>query len=58
MGKLSLKIEIITEYVEQQILSYKQININSPAISAEEASHNVGAVDALEKVLEMLRKQP
>ena len=58
MGKLSLKIEIITEYVEQQILSYKQININSQAISAEEASHNVGAVDALEKVLEMLRKQP
>ena len=56
--KLSLKIEIITEYVEQQILSYKQININSQAISAEEASHNVGAVDALEKVLEMLRKQP
>jgi len=58
MGKLSLKIEIITEYVEQQILSYKQININSPQISPEEASHNVGAVDALTKVLEMLRKQP
>ena len=58
MGKLSLKIEIITEYVEQQILSYKQINIHSQTISAEEASHNVGAVDALTKVLEMLRKQP
>ena len=58
MGKLSLKIEIITEYVERQILSYKQININSPQISPEEASHNVGAVDALTKVLEMLRKQP
>ena len=58
MGKLSLKIEIITEYVEQQILSYKQININSPQISPEEASHNVGAVDALTTVLEMLRKQP
>jgi len=58
MGKLSLKIEIITEYVEQQILSYKQININSPQISPEEASYNVGAVDALTTVLEMLRKQP
>jgi hypothetical protein len=58
MGKLSLKIEIITEYVEQQILSYKQININSPQISPEEASYNVGAVDALITVLEMLRKQP
>ncbi len=58
MGKLSLKIEIITEYVEQHILSYKQININSPQISPEKASYNVGAVDALEKVLEMLRKQP
>ena len=56
MGKLSLKIEIITEYVEQQILSYKQININSPQISPEEASYNVGAVDALTKVLEMLKK--
>ena len=58
MGKLSLKIEIITEYVEQQILSYKQININSSQISPEKASYNIGAVDALEKVLEMLRKQP
>ena len=57
MGKLSLKIEIITEYVEKQILSYKQINILSQQISAEEASHNVGAVDALEKVLEMLKKE-
>ena len=58
MGKLSLKIEIITEYVEQQILSYKQININSSQISPEKASYNIGAVDALEKVLEMFRKQP
>ena len=58
MGKLSLKIEIITEYVEHQILSYKQININSSQISPEKASYNIGAVDALEKVLEMLRKQP
>ena len=56
MGKLSLKIEIITDYVEKQILSYKQINILSQQISAEEASHNVGAVDALTKVLEMLKK--
>ena len=34
MGKLSLKIEIITDYVEKQILSYKQINIHSQTISA------------------------
>ena len=56
MGKLSLKIEIITEYVEQQILEYKKININSPQISAHEASYNVGAVEALEKVLKKLKK--
>ena len=56
MGKLSLKIEIITEYVEQQILEYKKINIHSPQISAHEASYNVGAVEALEKVLKKLKK--
>jgi len=58
MGKLSLKIETITDQVEKMILDYKKININSPQISPEEASHNVGAVDALTTVLEMLRKQP
>ena len=56
MGKLSLKIENITEAVEQQILEYKKANIHSPQISPEEASYNVGAVDALTKVLEMLKK--
>ena len=38
------------------ILEYKKINITSPQISAEEASYNRGAVDALTKVLEMLKK--
>jgi hypothetical protein len=56
MGNLSLKIEIITEYVEQQILEYKKINIHSPQISAHEASYNIGAVEALEKVLKKLKK--
>jgi hypothetical protein len=58
MGKLSLKIETITDQVEKMILEYKKININSPQISPEEASYNVGAVDALTKVLEMLKEQP
>ena len=58
MGKLSLKMETITDQVKKAIIEHKQININSPQISPEEASHNVGAVDALEKVLAMLRKQP
>ena len=58
MGKLSLKIETITDHVEKMILHHKQINIHSPQISTEEASYNRGAVDALTKVLEMLRKQP
>jgi len=58
MGKLSLKIEIITEYVEKQILEYKKANIHSSSPSPVVMSYNVGAVDALTKVLEMLRKQP
>jgi len=56
MGKLSLKIETITDQVEKMILDHKQINIHSPQISAHEASYNVGAVEALEKVLENLKK--
>ena len=56
MGKLSLKIETITDQVEKMILHYKKINIHSPQISAHEASYNVGAVEALEKVLENLKK--
>ena len=56
MGKLSLKIETITDQVEKMILDYKKINIHSPQISAHEASYNVGAVEALEKVLEKLKK--
>ena len=56
MGKLSLKIETITDQVEKMILEYKKINIHSQEISAEEASYNRGAVDALTKVLEMLKK--
>tara|TARA_R110002020_G_scaffold61822_4_gene165977 strand:- start:2170 stop:2457 length:288 start_codon:yes stop_codon:yes gene_type:complete len=56
MGKLSLKIETITDQVEKMILHHKQINIHSPQISAHEASYNVGAVEALEKVLENLKK--
>ncbi len=54
--RLSLKIEAITDQVEKMILDYKKINITSPQISAHEASHNVGAVEALEKVLENLKK--
>ena len=56
MGRLSLKIETITDQVEKMILDYKKININSQAISSEEASYNRGAVDALQKVLENLKK--
>ena len=56
MGQLSLKIETITDQVEKMILEYKKINITSQAISAEEASYNRGAVDALKKVLENLKK--
>ena len=56
MGHLSLKIETITDQVEKMILEHKKININSQAISAEEASYNRGAVDALKKVLENLKK--
>tara|TARA_R100001129_G_scaffold174059_1_gene146106 strand:+ start:38 stop:340 length:303 start_codon:yes stop_codon:yes gene_type:complete len=56
MGKLSLKIETITDQVENMILEYKKINITSSQISAEEASYNRGAVDALTKVLKMLKK--
>ena len=56
MGKLSLKIETITDQVEKTIIEHKKINIHSPVISPEEASYNRGAVEALSKVLEMLRK--
>ena len=56
MGKLSLKIETITDQVENMILEYKKINITSSQISADEASYNRGAVDALTKVLKMLKK--
>ena len=56
MGKLSLKIETITDQVEKMILEYKKINIHTQDISAHEASYNVGAVEALEKVLEKLKK--
>ena len=56
MGKLSLKIETITTQAEKMILEHKKINIHSPVISPEEASYNRGAVEALSKVLEMLRK--
>jgi hypothetical protein len=56
MGRLSLKIETITAQVKKAIIEHKQINIHSPQISAEEASYNRGAVDALTKVLKMLKK--
>ena len=56
MGRLSLKIEAITDQVENMILEYKKINIHTQDISAHEASYNVGAVEALEKVLENLKK--
>jgi len=56
MGKLSLKIETIRDQVEKMILEYKKINIHTQDISAHEASYNVGAVEALEKVLENLKK--
>ena len=56
MGRLSLKIETITDQVEKMILEYKKINIHSPHISAHEASYNIGAVEALEKVLKKLKK--
>ena len=56
MGRLSLKIETITDQVEKMILEYKKINITSPQISSHEASYNIGAVEALEKVLEKLKK--
>ena len=53
---LELKITHIKEYVEKEILELKKININSPDISTEEASHNVGAVKYLTKVVELLEK--
>ena len=56
MGRLSLKIEAITDQVENMILEHKKINIHSQEISAHEASYNIGAVEALEKVLEKLKK--
>ena len=56
MGHLSLKIETITDQVEKMILEHKKINIHSPQISAHEASYNIGAVEALEKVLKKLKK--
>ena len=56
MGRLSLKIETITDQVEKMILEHKKINIHSTQISAHEASYNIGAVEALEKVLKKLKK--
>ena len=56
MGKLSLKIETITAQVKKMIVEHKKINIHSTQISAHEASYNIGAVEALEKVLEKLKK--
>ena len=53
---LELKITHIKEYVKKEILTLKQKNIHSPEISAEEASYNVGAVDHLTKVLDILDK--
>ena len=53
---LELKITHSKEYVKKEILTLKQKNIHSPEISAEEASYNVGAVDHLTKVLDMLNK--
>ena len=53
---LELKITHSKEYVEKEILTLKQKNIHSPEISAEEASYNVGAVDHLTKVLDILDK--
>ena len=42
--------------VEKEILELKKINIHNPDISTEEASHNVGAVKYLTKVVELLEK--
>ena len=56
MGRLSLKIETITDQVEKMILEYKKINIHSSNPSPVVMSYNVGAVDALTKVLETLKK--
>ena len=53
---LELKITHIKEYVEKEILELKKINIHSPDISTEEASHNVGAVKYLTKVVALLEK--
>ena len=53
---LELKITHIKEYIEKEILELKKINIHSPDISTEEASHNVGAVKYLTKVVELLEK--
>ena len=54
--KSKLKQCITPDQVEKMILNYKKINITSPQISAHEASYNIGAVEALEKVLEKLKK--
>lgn len=54
----NIKIETITNKIEQQIIEHKKVNIHSQEISPEEASYNVGAVDALTKVLEILKEQP
>ena len=53
---LELKANHIKEYIEKEILELKKKNIYSPEISAEEASYNVGAVDHLTKVLNMMDK--
>jgi len=57
MGIKNIKIETITNKIEQQIIEHKKVNIHSQEISPEEASYNGGAVDALTKVLEMLKEQ-
>ena len=51
-----MKIQTILEQTEKKILDLKKKNIHSPEISPEEASYNVGAVDHLTKVVELLSK--
>ena len=53
---LEMKIQTILEQTEKKILELKKKNIHRPKISPEEASYNVGAVDHLTKVVELLSK--
>ena len=53
---LEMKIQTILEQTEKKILDLKKKNIHSPKISPEEASYNVGAVEQLTKVVELLSK--